>query len=129
VFIVSRSDDLSKLISRWRKNFKHRLPENIKREVLVEAKTSKNTLLALFRSTLMGLFLALKLKKIADDLGMWVVLYRAESIIDVEKLIDEEIKKRIEKIPPELIHPIKKALKEPKLPRKNREEIINHMFM
>ena len=129
VFIVSRSGDFSKLISRWRKNFKNRLPEDIKREVLIEAKISKSTLLALFRSTLMGLFLALKLKKIADDLNMWVVLYKAGSVIDVEKLIDEEIRKRIEEIPPEMIHPIKETLKNVKLPRKNREEIINYMLM
>lgn len=119
---------LSVLISRWRVGVKSRLSDDLRSHVLVESRVSSNVLIVVFRDSLAGLFLALKLVRVAESLGLWVTMYKAEVVSDVEALIDSELRKRLDKIPPELIYPVKKALKEGKLPRgKLREEVIKAM--
>jgi len=132
VFVVQVSTldvrKLSVLISRWRVGVKSRLSDDLRSHVLVESRVSSNVLIVVFRDSLAGLFLALKLVRVAESLGLWVTMYKAEVVSDVEALIDSELRKRLDKIPPELIHPVKKALKEGKLPRgKLREEVIKAM--
>lgn len=82
-------------------------------------------MLFVFRKYLVDLFLALKLKKICEDIDLWIIYYKAEPITTIEDLVDEEIKKRMNKIPSDTIPLIKKAFNELKIPKRREIKIID----
>jgi hypothetical protein len=128
VYVVGNRPKLRVLAGRWQRNFKTRLPERVKREELVEHIGSSMAVFV-FKRSLMGLWLALKLRSIAEDLGLLVWLYRSEAVDNIEGLVEAEIKKRLDRIPLDLVPLIKQAFEGLRLPRKRRGEVIEAMIV
>ena len=131
VWLYAKNEkDLKKLKTKWRSNFKARANEKIKNKVLVEKTLSKNILIVVITSDLLGLFVALKLLDIAKKHNVLTILFETRSVVDVDKHIDNKIREQYEqgKLRVEHIYEVKKALKTLKLPKgKLRKIIIDEM--
>ncbi len=119
--------ELKLAVTSWRSNVKARLPESMRGHVLLEAFRSKE-FIVLLKGSLLSLLFISRLEKIFRRKAWSTRFYRGTLIEDAEKHIDEKLREKIEKIPPHLVHDIRKALVKRRLPKgKQRKEIIEAM--
>ena len=119
---------VEKFIEDWRKHVRYSLPEEIRKEIIAEKQVKSWYYIIVMYKSLASLFIIRRLEALAKKHRVKIDVYETKAVIIDESYIDEKLREKVEKIPPHLVHDIRKALVERRLPRgKQRKEILETM--